>query len=164
MAKPRLEDLLLFFPKVELPVTFSDDYISTFSVNNKPIPSALIEEFILRWEGEEVDEFTEYVPCIQVPETDDYQALVYWKAGLLRYEFILVTIDKAGTLISRKPIASTLSDNNTVRKSVARIDEDLIIHIVAGENEGDREYDPAKSQGFSMEIIPTGDIIFTSDE
>lgn len=164
MAKPDIHDLLNYFPEVELPVTLSEEYISTFSTSNKPLPIALIQEFIIRWEAEESDEFTEYVPCLKIPDTEEYFALVYWKGGLLKYEFILVTLQKDGTLITRRPIASTMSDNNTVRKSVAKIDEDLIIHIVAGENMPETIYDPADSQSFSMEILPSGDVLFTMDE
>lgn len=162
--KPSLSDLLKYFPEVEPPITFSEDYISTFSRKNDPLPLAVIEEFIKRWEDEEIDEFTEFIPCLKLSGTEDYHALVYWKGGLLRYEFKLVTLDKKGGLISIKTIASTLSDNQLVRKSVARIDEDLIVHIVAGENIADDQYDPSHSQDFAMEIIPTGDIIFIDEQ
>lgn len=162
--KTTLEGLLDFFPDVELPVTLSEDYTSTFSANNAPLPQAVIEEYILRWEeSEEIDEFTEYVPCFQLPEAEHYKALVYWKGGLLKYEYILVTLDNTGLLLERKILASTLSDNFTVRKSVAQIDEDLIITIIAGETIEGTVYNPERSQSFTMEILHDGHIIF-SDE
>lgn len=165
MSSIDVEVLLKYFPEVELPVTFSDDYINTFSRTNEPLPQSVIQEYLMRWEDEEeVSEYTEFIPCIKVPDTEEYHAIVYWKGGLLKYEFILATLDKSGLLIDRKVIASTLSDNATVRKSVAKIDEDLIIHIMAGENEAGTAYDPDKSQGFTMELIPTGDIIFSMDD
>jgi hypothetical protein len=160
--KIRLEDLLSFFPEVELPLEVTEDLVMTAETVNKVLPASLIEAYFVKWENsEEFDEFTEFVPILKVAETQEFHAILYWKGGLMRYEYILVTIDKLGNLISRKPIASTISDGITVKKSVARIDEDLIIHIMAGENLADGKYDPANSQAFNMEVMHTGDIIFS---
>lgn len=164
MSKVTLTDLLRFFPEVELPITLSEDMAHSFSSTNKPLPQAILYEFMTVWEGE-LDEFTEYVPCLKISvDSDTYHALVYWKAALLSYEFILVTIDTKGNLIDRRPIASTLSDTNTIKQSVAHIDEDLIISIMAGVNIADEQYDPAHSQPFTMEIMTDGKIIFSADE
>ncbi len=163
MAKNiRLEDLLGFFPEVELPIDITEDLVMTAETVNKVLPASIIEKYIVAWEKEEeFDEFTEFVPILKINETEEFHAIVYWKGGLMRYEYILVTLDKLGNLISRKPIGSTLSDGVTVKKSVSRIDEDLIIHIMAGENMANGKYDPSNSQAFNMEIMHTGDIIFS---
>jgi len=163
-TKPTLQDLLSFFPKVELPVTVSDDSIATFDSMNKVLAKEIVETFIIPWEaGQPIDEYTEFVPCFMLPEIDDdYHALVYWKGGLLKYEFLLVTLSKkTGKLISRKNIAGTIADDKLVKKSVAQIDEDLIIHIMAGASPDGETYDPEASQAFNMEIMSTGDIIFS---
>jgi len=158
----RLEDLLSFFPEVELPLEVTEDLVMTAETVNKVLPSSIIEAYFIKWENnEEIDEFTEFVPILKVAETEEFHAVLYWKGGLMRYEYILVTMDKLGNLISRKPVASTISDGVTVKKSVAKIDEDLIIHIMAGENLANGKYDPANSQAFNMEVIHTGDIIFS---
>lgn len=158
----RLEDLLSFFPEVELPIEFTDDLVMTADSVNKVLPAAIIEAFIVKWEGNEAfDEFTEFVPILRIRDAEEFHALVYWKGGLMKYEYILVTLDKQGNFITRRPIASTISDGVTVKKSVSKIDEDMIIHIMAGENLADGKYDPSRSQAFNMEILHSGDIIFS---
>jgi hypothetical protein len=158
----QLEDLLGFFPEVELPIEFTDDLVLTADSVNKVLPASIIEEYIVKWEGgEQFDEFTEFVPILRIREAEEFHALVYWKGGLMKYEYILATLDKLGNLITRRPIASTMSDGNTVKKSVSKIDEDMIIHIMAGESEVNAKYDPSKSQAFNMEILHSGDIIFS---
>lgn len=156
-----LETLFEYFPEVELPITFSEDLVNTADSVNKVLPAKVIEQFIVPWENSEIDEFTEFVPVLKLKGPEEFHALVYWKGGLMQYEYILVTLDKSGELIARRPIASTLSDGKTVKKSVAQIDEDLIIHIMAGANLANEEYDPNNSQAFNMEILFTGDIIFS---
>lgn len=158
----QLEDLLDFFPEVELPLEITDDLVITADSVNKVLPAVIIEQFIVKWEvSEEFDEFTEFVPILRIREAEDFYALVYWKGGLMKYEYILVTLDKNGNLITRRPIASTISDGKTVKKSVSKIDEDMIIHIMAGENDVNGKYDPSRSQAFNMEILHSGDIIFS---
>ncbi len=163
MAKEiRLEDLLSFFPEVELPIEITEDLVMTAESVNKVLPASIIEKYIVKWEGgEDFDEFTEFVPILRIRDAEEFYALVYWKGGLMKYEYILITLDKLGNFITRKPIASTISDGNTVKKSVSKIDEDMIIHIMAGENEVNGKYDPARSQAFNMEILHSGDIIFS---
>jgi len=163
MAKDiQLEDLLIFFPEVELPIEVTEDLVMTADSVNKVLPAAIIEQYIVTWEGgEEFDEYTEFVPILRIRDAEEFYALIYWKGGLMKYEYILVTLDKDGNFITRKPIASTLSDGKTVKKSVAKIDEDMIIHIMAGENEVNGKYDPSRSQAFNMEILFSGDVIFS---
>jgi len=161
--KPTIKDLLQFFPTVELPVTVSGDTINTFDAVNDVLSSAIIEAFIIPWEeGKEIDEYTEFVPCFQLPEDGDYHGIVYWKGGLLKYEYILITIDKhTKNLVSRKSIAGTIAEGGVVKKSVAQIDEDSIIHIMAGVSPDGESYDPNNSQAFNMEILSSGEVIFT---
>ncbi len=168
MAKaPTIDRLLTYFPIVELPVTVTEDSINLFNNHNEVLPLDLIEHYIIPWEkGQEIDEYTEFVPCFRLPETtEDYHAVVYWKGGLLRYEYLLVTIDKRhSTLITRKSIAGTIANDSKIKKSVAQIDRDLIIHIMAGAGSDSDRYNPENSQAFNMEIMSTGDIIFSLGE
>ena len=163
MAKNiQFEDLFEFFPEVETPIEVTEDLVMTADSVNKVLPAAIIDAFIIPWEGgDPLDEFTEIVPILKIQGTEEFHAFIYWRGGLMKYEYILVTTDKNGKFITRKPIASTLSDGKTIKKSVAKIDEDLIIHIMAGENEVDGKYDPERSQAFNMEILFSGDVIFS---
>lgn len=157
------EEVLSHFPEVELPVIFSDETLNVFSVENAPIPNRIVQTLFAEWEGG-FDEFTEVVPCARIESTDDYHAIVYWVGGLMKYEFVLLTLEAKSEMpnvISRKPIASTIQEGDTIKKSVAHIDSDMIIHIIAGANMVDEEYNADQSQAFTMEIQQTGDIMFS---
>lgn len=161
-SRPILSQFLDFFPLVELPVILNDESIIVFSKENKAIPIPLQEEFILKYDNSDIDEFTEYVPCFRIPNTDNFYGVVYWKAQLLTYEYHLVTFDKKGEFITGKVVGGTITNGNTIIKTVATIDEDWIIHIVSGEDDvRDPNYDPENSKAYTMELLSTGDIIFS---
>ncbi len=153
-----LEQLLQCFPKLEPPLSLSGEAITSFSAKNPPIPAALIEKLFSKWE--EMDEFTEFVPCFQLESYGDHRIIVYWKGSLLSYEYILMTLTPKAGVIAKKVIAGTLSNNQTVKESVAVIDEDLNIFTVVGESgsEDVMKYDPKDSSSFKFEILPDGTI------
>ncbi|HMQ07060.1 MAG TPA: hypothetical protein PKC30_07140 [Saprospiraceae bacterium] len=155
---------LSYFPTIELPVTLNEETLDVFSRENKVLPAAAISHFILQWEGNHDDGMTEYIPCFALPAAEEFTGLVYWKGGIAKYEFILVTIGKDGRLISRKSLASTQFNSKSIRKSVAMIDEDLIVHIMAGALSDDKDYEASSSRAFCMEILSSGDVLFTMDE
>ena len=154
------------FSEEKLPVTLSDDNVIYFSSQNKPLPQGLIKKFILQGENEsEEGDLTEYIPCTKVPDTGEIHAVVYWKGGLLSYDFILATFNKNGVLIDKKSIAGIRSENGLVKKSVATIDEDWLITIVIGhQKEDERMYDPTSSKSINLELMPEGEIIFSLQE
>ena len=161
-----------FFPEVDLPVTLSEEYSGIFTKYNKALPLELIETFILEQklffpkeeENIEIDEIEEYVPCFRLPETDKYYAIIYWKASLLKYEYILHTYNKKGETIAKQVLASTTSDGKNIRQIVATIDPDLDIYIMGGDVKADEMYDPDSTQAFSLEITPGGQIIHHFEE
>jgi hypothetical protein len=155
-----IHKLLSYFPEVVPPVTLTDESIDHISATNDAIPAELLSEFIVVWDGEEMDEFTEYVPCFKLPKHENYLALVYWKASLLKYEYILATIDKNAELINKNTICGTIVEGDIIKKSVASIDEEMVIHIVAGAQNTNDLYHPDHSQNFTMEIVDNGEIAF----
>ena len=162
--KVTFQDFLDKFPEIELPVTISADMELEFSRRNEPLSAIMIEKLIAAIEGETPDEFTEFVPCFKLPKTDGFHAIVYWKAGLMNYQYVLATMDLKGTLIDKSVIAGTYSDGNMLVQSVATIEEDWIIYIVSGQSHADKtkEYDASASKAFNLELLATGEII-TSD-
>jgi hypothetical protein len=158
----KLERILHYFPETGLPVLISEDHLSDYEAQSDPFPQAFIDEILLEWE-KEADEFTEFIPCFRLPEEEKFSSVVYWKGGLLKYDFVLVTLDKKGNLINKKSIASTVVSDNFIKKSVASIEPDLIINIVAGQSLDGEEYDASMSKAFAMEILPSGEIIFAMD-
>lgn len=158
-----LQELEHFFQEVELPVIISDEYISAFSKENPPISLDFIEK-IIPWE-KDVDEFTEFIPCFRLPNQKNFIGFVYWKGGLLSYDFILATIDLKGTSIMHKSIAGTrVSDDGSITISIASIDTDLAIKIMIGRSSDGIHYSGEDSKSYYMEILENGEITIPFQE
>lgn len=158
-----LDEFLSFFPLVDLPIALSDEIISQISKANKILPVIAITTFMSQWEPE-LDDATEIMACCQLPPEEKYYSLVYWKAGLMSYEFILVTIDKEANLIQKKVIAGIISNGITIKQSTAKIEDDLTINIMVGEKKvDDLHYDPQNSQSYYVEVLPNGQMMSSQD-
>ncbi|MCB0704369.1 MAG: hypothetical protein KDC34_03630 [Saprospiraceae bacterium] len=158
----RFDQFLEFFPEVALPAIFSDETLSIFSKENDLLPAVGIEQFIIPTEPDEVDDMTEYVPCARIPNTKDFHALVFWRARLMDYQFVLITYTLDGSLVlDREVIAGTYLENNLLTRSVATIDQDWVIYVVTGQTDLEKEssYDASKSKTFNMELLANGQII-----
>ena len=163
--KLSFSQFLDFFPELEMPVILTDDNLSVFSKENKVLPAPMIAEYIMKYDNTEPDEFTEYIPCFKIPNSEHFVGIVYWKAQLLNYEYHIVTYDLQGNFITGKVIAGIITNGNTLIKSVATIDEDWIIHIVSGEDDANSpNYSADDSKAYTMELLSTGDIIFSLND
>lgn len=154
-------DYLSVYPEIAPPVTLTDDSQVAFSKYNKQFKPLMIDKYLKMSEHEPIDEFTEFVPCLKIPNTKDFYAVIYWKASLMNYQYILVTYDKSGVLVDKAIIAGTSSPNGEdLVRSVASIDEDWIITIVSGASiQAKTEYNPKSSNAFTLEILEGGKII-----
>ena len=76
----------------------------------------------------------------------------------------MVTLNEQHAVISRKPICGTIVEGDIIKKSVARIDEESIIHIAAGAHHADSEFLAQQSQPFAMEIMANGEIAFMAGD
>jgi hypothetical protein len=119
----------------------------------------MIESFILA-EDEEDDGMTEFIPCFRLPDTQDYYALVYWKAGLMSYDYILATYTKEGdAMIDSHSIAGTIVEGNNLIQSVAIIASDKSIYIATGKETDDfLDLDTSKNKTRTVEINEDGSI------
>jgi len=159
------KDYLSRFGAEKLPIVLSDDNVAYFSNKNKPLSGDLIRQFIKQGDNAEDDELTEYIACCIIPDTKDIHAVVYWKGGLLTYDYIMATYDKNGILLHRKTLAGTRVEDQIVKQSVATIETDWTINIIVGAQiAGDRLYDPQNSRNMSLELMPNGEIIFSLQE
>lgn len=157
---------LQFFPSLELPFSLLPD-ISQIQTDMKPLPGVLLDAFIFPFEGDEVDEYTEYVPYGRIPDTRDYVALIYWKAGLLQYEFILATYSPEGYPISHAIVGGIRQDDAGMLHSVAVVHEDLSITIAEGlvSDSSVTGGQPVDSQTYRMNLDASGAIQYeTYDE
>ena len=147
------------FPPVPMPVTLGEDTHHVFSTANEPLPDAMIVQYIHPTETEAADDpFTEYVPCFAIDDTDHFIALVWWKAELMNYEYVLTTFTDKGALIDRKVIAYTRIRGDKIQRAVATINEDWEIFIAAGDAGTDDGFDPTSSRTYDLEILANGTI------
>lgn len=159
--RPTFNDLLSRFPSVDLPITLGVDTHHDFSQNNPPLSQALIDNFILPLESEEADELTEFIACFQLPATEQYRAVVYWRAGLLNYQYTLVTFDPKGQFIDQRVIAGTYYDGDQLTQSMATVTEELQVYIVSGQGQAEsfEDYSAASSTAYRLQIGTGGKIV-----
>jgi hypothetical protein len=160
MQRYSFPDFIAKFPPVSMPVTLGEETHHAFGTENEPLPDAMIEQFILPTErGAVLDEFTEYLPCFAIEDTEQFVALVWWKAELLNYEYVLATFNFKGELIDRQVIAQTKVDGQKVSRAVAHINEEYEITIAEGDSgSGGDDFDPSQSRTRHLEIMASGEI------
>ena len=143
------------FPEIELPVTLRDDSNHDFEAN-PPLQDDMIEQYITHYEAVEVDDFTEYMACFQVPKSEKFQALVYWKAALMNYDFVISTYGKDGNMIDKKAIAGIKVVGQNISRSIATIHEDLAISIAEGIELSNGDFDPDTTKARRFQILDNG--------
>ncbi len=161
MKKLYFHDFLAKFPPVPMPVTLGEDTHHTFGTENDPLSDELISQFIHPTESVAADdEFTEYLPCFSIDGTDQFIGLVWWKAELLNYEYVLATFNEKGELIGRSVIAGTTIKDGVVTRAVAIINEEWEITVGEGTSpDGDQVFDPTTSKTRHLEILINGQIV-----
>ena len=153
-----------FFPLLKLPFSLLPD-LEQIPADPLPLPEVLLASYILPFEGDEVDEYTEYIPYGKIEGTKDYHALVYWKAGVLKYEFILATYQLDGQPTSHAIIGGIRYEEEGTIHSVAIIHEDLRITIAEGlAEENKMALQPEETQSYYMAIKPSGEITYEMNE
>lgn len=158
------EKFLTIFPTIDLPITLTEADHIEYSRHNKPIPGPMIAEFLASVDD---DELTEYVACFQIPQTKGFHAIVYWKAGLMQYQYQMATYDPNGQLLDKHLLAAVKSDGQTIVRSVATIESDWLINIVEGsEAIQDKQsiFNPQTSQVHNLELTHNGEILIVQDE
>lgn len=158
-----LKTLLGYFPEIDLPITLTDDSLTHINATNDLIPEAVLQEIFSKYENDLSSEFLEIMPCFRINlKNEKVHAIVYWKGDLLKYEFILLTLTSTGDIIDKKSLCGTIIDGDLIKKSVATIDSEYGIQIIAGAYNSSISmgYDGNASQSFSMELLPTGEVVF----
>ena len=148
------------FPEIALPVTLTEESHHHFSRTNSPLSMGMVVDFLQPIEELEFDEFTEFIPCLRLPATHGFHAIIYWRAGLMDYENTLATFDKKGAFIDKKVIAGTKIHSGALIRSVVTIDPDWLIYIVIGKSDPDETILAASNhRSLNMELLATGEII-----
>jgi len=159
-----LSSLLKYFPKVDPPVILSSDEVIVYSRTNKPLAEKLIQDVFIPFESEANEEdFIEYIPCFRLNTDHKVIALVYYRADLLKNEYNLLILSEKGEVIDKKAIAGNYIKEDELISYVASIDEDGLIQVVIGSDNGKRDYyNPLNSQTVAYEIAPDGKIILAN--
>ena len=144
-----------------MPVTLGEGSHHVFGTENDPLSDALIAQYIHPLEAlTPDDEFTVYLPCFSIAGTEQFIALVWWKAELLNYEYTLATFNAKGEVIDHKVIAGTRVEDGKVYRAVATINEEYEIAIAEGVSlDGDLLFDASSSKTRFLEILINGDIV-----
>ena len=163
--KVTFEDFYEVFPVIDLPVSLGDADHHIFSGQNKPLSQSMIEEFIIPNEKEEVDEFTEFVPCFRIPDQKNFKGLVYWRAKLLDYHYILATFDNNGNVVASSHIAGMRTDGKNIARLVAGVNANLEIDMIVGKDEiNSKEYEASASKSFKIIIEESGRLDISMNE
>lgn len=145
------------FPLIELPVTVSEDTHLEIGEANEPLPSLMIEQYLA---DDSDDEFTEYIACFRLPKQKEFEAIVFWKAGLLVYEYILATYSRNGDPLAAEVIAGTTVQGELLIQTVATIDQELAIYMATGAAsvKSGEALDASNSKMKHLEILENGQI------
>ncbi|NJC27311.1 hypothetical protein [Neolewinella antarctica] len=157
----KFEHFLEQFPELELPISFNEETVRTISKETLPLSPMMIEQFIAPVEPGKIDELTEFVACMRLPEADDYAGVVYWRADLAQYHFTLVTFNpKTEEMIDRMVIAGTSYDGEELLQTHAMMNETLLIHQVSGQGGGgDFDYQASTSTARRFQVGGAGKIV-----
>ncbi len=157
----RFDHFLEQFPELELPFTFSEEAVRTISKETPPLSPRVIEQFLIPIEPGRVDELTEFIACLRLPEADDYAGVVYWRADLAQYHYTIATFNlKTQELIERMVIAGTSFDGQELIQTQAILTEALMIYQVSGQGTGqDYDYSASTSTARRFQITDSGKIV-----
>jgi len=165
IKKISFPNFLKMFPPVDLPVTLDEQSHLTFSRENKPLPPSLIEKYIIPHDKGDIDEFTEFIPCFRIEGQSEFHAIVYWKAMLMDYNYIMVTYDKKGEFIQSYHIGGTRSDGHQIARLLSTIHPNLQIDLAAGSSPLNAdEYSPTDTKVFKIQLLPNGTANIEMDE
>jgi hypothetical protein len=140
-----------------MPIVLGEESHHIFSQENKPLSQELVDTYIVPTGKDSPDEFTEYVPCFAIEGTEKFAAIVWWKASLLRYEYVLSTFTLKGDLINQRVIAFTEVGEGSIRRSVATINEDWEIYMAEGISSKETDqFEPGSTVTTSCEILVNG--------
>lgn len=160
--KISFEYFLEQFPVAELPITIGEETVREISKATKPLNQQLIEQYLMEYEDAAANEdFTEFVPCFQLPAQEQFIGIVYWRADLLQYHYVLVTLDaRSGEMVDRKVIGGTSYNGKDLIQSSGMITEDLMVFVVSGQGLAqDYDYEAAGSTANRFQVAEDGKIL-----
>ncbi len=163
-AKCPFQQFQSYFPELELPLTLHTEAHHHFTAHNQALTESCIHRWIEDIEPTEPNPYLEFVPCLRITGVENCHALVYWKADLLQYEYILTTFSLKEELVARKSIAGFKANQDKTIIRIATIEEDGIIGVAQGESSLHQSPLELENQrNFHFEILDGGDILQAYD-
>lgn len=95
---------------MEFFILLGEDSYYVFSKVNLLIFLVFISYYLILIDGEELDENIEFIVCFRLDGLKDIYVIVYWKVGLLNYNYVLVIFDKVGNMIEKRVIVGIFYD------------------------------------------------------
>ena len=140
-----------------MPLTIQHADHHYFSKSNDLLPDALLQLFIIPNLKFEIDEFTEFLPCLQFESSHGLHHLVLWTARLMHYSFYVMNFNRQGMFLDMSEIAGFYSDSNLVVQKMAHVDVEGNLFIVEGSiNENHHDVNPLTTKKWQLEILPDG--------
>lgn len=155
-------ELLENFLPGDLPFNITSETHNEIAEHVLALPEDLAAEFLMD-EGEELDEFTEFMACMRFMINKKIVALVWWRAGLEGNDFFIQTFYITGQKIAKKRIAGTSYNDTGMVHTVASIRRDLSIFIKDGMTSMNREVLLDETSGIIFRLLIHDDGTITKD-
>ena len=150
-------EFLSFFPKATLPLTIQHSDHHHFSKSNDPLTEALLQTYVIPNLDFEIDEFTEFLPCLKFESTPGMYHLVLWSARLMHYSFYVMNFNQQGMFLDLADVAGFYTDENKIIQKMAHIDAEGNLFLVEGNlDEIQHEVNPDKTKKWQLKILPDG--------
>ncbi len=163
LARPTFEHFLEVFPEVALPVTITESLHHDLERANLPFAQAILLSYVQPADMGEIDEFTEYLPGFKMTQEKGFKAVVFWKAGLMVYEYILATFTPKGELIASTVISKVEAKDGIITQAATVITPEWVIYVSEGAV-ATEEFDATKAVNYSYEVLPNGEIVRYSED
>ncbi len=112
--------------ELELPLVLSRELQADISRSKEPMPSDFVKQYLTEL-SHSWDEFTELIPVGKISIKKEFTAIIFWKASLMNYEFIIYSFNKKGNVVDWETLASTSIEGDQIKEEVAIIEDDLLI-------------------------------------
>ena len=126
------EHFLLLFPPAELPLNLSLQTESYLTAQRELLHSDWLEAFLPNL-VEELDEYTEVLPCFSLPSPYKFHLLIYWKAHLNGSDYFLASFSPSGVLIQQQRLAGLAYSDEVMRQTLCQIAPNLTFSTMEGD-------------------------------
>lgn len=150
-------EFLSYFPKMELPLTIQYSDFHSFSKTNDVLPDELLAQFIVPNLDFEIDEFTEFLPCLQYESSPEMYHVIIWTARLMHYSFYLMNFNTKAVFLHSAEIAAFYTKNEQILQRMAHLDAEGGIYVLEGNTDQQVNIvNPESTQKWQIEILPDG--------